>query len=236
MNLQNKLNQLFATERTNNVSVNSVQNIGANISNLTEKIPGGLIGSAAVGGIMELLVNNKSVRQFAGTTATKGGAAILGGLAYKAFKNWQHNPRYEPTLEQQTMVEDRFTSPEDFTPKFELSLIKAMIAAAKADGHIDATEQQRILQAVQQMDVSAQIKGSVFELLQKQTNVEEITRGVNNMVQKSEIYLASCLVINPDHPAKRQFLDELACALQLPPGLAQQIEWQAQQLTSEEAA
>jgi len=34
-----------------------------------------------------LLLGNKSAREIAGKAASYGGAAVLGGLAYKAFQN-----------------------------------------------------------------------------------------------------------------------------------------------------
>ncbi len=50
---------------------------------------GGLAGGAMAGGLVALLLGNKSVRKTATTAAKFGGAAVLGGLAYKAYRNWQ---------------------------------------------------------------------------------------------------------------------------------------------------
>jgi len=79
-----------------------------------------------------------------------------------------------------------------------------MIAAARADGHIDAQEQQRIFQAVEKMDLSSEDKGMVFEgmvfdCLQKDLSIQEFATGISSMELKAEIYLASCLVIDPGH-------------------------------------
>ena len=52
---------------------------------------------------------------------------------------------------------------------------------------------------------------------------------------KAEVYLASCLVITPDHPAERAHLDNLAMALQLPEELSRQLEQQASQALAEAA-
>ncbi len=189
---------------------------------------------------MALLVSNKSARKFAGTAATYGGTALFGSLAYKAYKNWQQNNSNQPAagaVSQQAMAENdtNSTSVNTLTPDFQLALIKAMIAAAKSDGHIDATEQQRIFQAVQQMELSTEMKAMVFDLLRNPISVEEITPGLENMEQKSELYLASCMVINPDHPSEQAHLDNLAVALKLPPDLAQQLQWQVNQVMAEAA-
>ena len=106
--------------------------------------------------------------------------------------------------------------------------IKSMIAAAKADGHIDASEQQRIFNAVEEMELSTEVKGMIFDLLQQPITVEELAAGMDSVEQKTEIYLVACLVIDPDHPSEQAHLDQLEAALKLPEGLAQQLQWQAQ--------
>lgn len=121
------------------------------------------------------------------------------------------------------------------SPDFQLQLIKAMIAAAQADGHIDATEQQRIFTAVEEMDVSTEVKGVIFDLLQQQITVEELAVDAETIEQRSELYLASCLVIDPDHPSEQAHLEQLAAVLELPEGLAQQLQWQAQRAMADAA-
>jgi uncharacterized membrane protein YebE (DUF533 family) len=91
MNLQNLLNQFLGTNGADFSSGNTAQKTGASFNKLSSNIPGGLVGGTAAGGIMALLMGNKSARKFAGKAATYGGAALLGGLAYKAFQNWQQN-------------------------------------------------------------------------------------------------------------------------------------------------
>lgn len=223
MNLQNILGQFMGAD-SGASPAQRPQGVTSALSTLTSNIPGGLAGGAAAGGIMALLMSNKSARKFAGTAATMGGAALLGGLAYKALKNWQQNSQARAGFSQSD-----FTSPAVLSGDFQLTLIKAMIAAAKADGHIDNAEQQRIHEAIDQMDLPAEMRGLVFDLLGRPITVEELAGGAKGMEQKSELYLATCLIIDPDHPAERAHLQQLATALQLPPELAQQLQLQAQQ-------
>ena len=194
---------------------------------------------------MALIMSNKSARKVAGTAAKYGGAAMLGGLAFRAYQNWQSKDpagaqqasasqqaiTSEASFHQQAM-EQQSTASED---AFELTIIKAMIAAARADGHIDAQEQQRIFQAVEKMDLSAQEKGMVFDYLQKDIPIEALANGLGTMELKAEVYLASCLVIDPDHAAERDHLDKLGSALALPKELLQQLELQAHQAYAEAA-
>lgn len=245
MSLNNLLNQfLGSTASSASDNPGQSQGLSQTLSGLASNIPGGLAGGAAAGGIMALLMNNKSARKYAGTAAKYGGAAMLGGLAFKAYKNWQNSdPGASPqastppvpagneaTFHQQAMQHS--TESEN---DFEMSIIKAMIAAARADGHIDAEEQQRIFQTVEKMNMSAQDKGIVFDSLQKDISVEELADGISTMELKAEIYLASCLVIDPDHPAEREHLDKLGAKLALPGELLQQLELQAHQAYAQAA-
>lgn len=244
MSLNNILNQFMgsaaAASEQNSAQVNS-GGFGQTVSNLAGNIPGGLIGGAAAGGAMALLMGNKSARKFAGKAATYGGAALLGGMAFKAFQNWQgHKPGDAATATPHQQPVDpasfhqRAISQQD-NPGInaELVLVKAMVAAAKADGHVDPDEQQKIFKAVETTSLSASEKGLIFEFLQKYIPIFEITDGINTIEMKAEIYLASCLVITPDHPAERTHLDNLAMALQLPTELSRQLEQQAHQAISE---
>ncbi len=240
MNFQNLLNQFIGSSDNASSAGNSAQGIGDALNKLGNHIPGGLAGGAAAGGIMALLMGNKSARKFAGKAAGYGGAALLGGLAYKAYSNWQHNKGSQTTASSGTdsiMAENTgsLTPADTQSPDFQLQLVKSMIAAAKADGNIDSTEQERIFSTVKEMDISTEVTGIIFDLLQQPIEVEEIASGAESIEQKSEIYLAACLVINPDHSSEQAHLDRLASVLDLPEGLAEQLQWQAQRAMSKAA-
>ena len=221
MNLQSIMNQFTGSTTADNTNSQAISN---KLGQVASVLPGGLAGGAIAGGVMALLVGNKSTRKFAGTAATYGGAALLGGLAYKAYKNWQEGKRHTSYI-----TENSFTSPDIMSADYQLTLIKAMIAAARADGHIDASEQQRIYAALEKMDLSMEHKALIFDLLHQPITVSEIALGAINLEQKTELYLVSCMIIDPDHPAERAHLTELAEVLNLPSELAQQLQMQAQQ-------
>lgn len=238
MNIQNLLNQFMGVTNVADTG-NTAQGISGTLNKLTRNIPGGLAGGAAAGGIMALLMSNKSARKFATTAATYGGAALLGGLAYNAYKNWQQGNRDQATHsvspQHDSTMENGFAANDALTSDFELKLIKAMIAAAKSDGHIDTYEQQRIFKTLEQMELSTEMKAMMFDLLNQTISVEELAHGVDDMTLKSELYLASCLVISPDHPLEQAHLDKLAQALELPPSLVAQLQMQASQAINEAA-
>lgn len=238
MSLQNLFNQFMGiADGSAQNARNSTQGIGDAMNKLSSNLPGGLVGGAAAGGIMALLIGNKPARKLAGKVAGYGGAALLGGLAYKAYQNWQQGetgPAGTPTAATSgaTRYADVIEPPERQQPVAELTIIKAMIAAAKSDGHIDATEQDRIFQIMERMDLPNDLKGQVFDLLRQPITVQELAASTQTMEQRSEVYLSSCMVIDLDHPSERGHLNDLAVALNLPRGLTDQLELQAQEVVA----
>jgi uncharacterized membrane protein YebE (DUF533 family) len=239
MNFQNLLNQFTGS---NTSSPSTQHNIKGS------SLGSGLMGGAAAGGVMALLVGSKKGRKFAGKAATVGGAALIGGIAFKAYKNWQqnnqpseavnsgHNTEYNsqhiPAPQYHDSGNQRPAS--EVSQDFQLTLIKAMIGAAKSDGHIDEVEQKRIFDAVEQMSLSSEMKGLVFDLLRQPIYVEELAHNTHGMEQKSEVYLASCLAIDLDNASEHNYLHKLASALGLPMDLADQIKSQAKQALDSE--
>ena len=232
MNLQNLFDQFLGTNSGANGAGDRGQGVGDTLNKMSSNIPGGLVGGAAAGGIMALLIGNKSARKMAKKVAGYGGAAVLGGLAYKAYQNWQQNNSEAAgsgTPETGGLPRESIEPPERQQPVSEMTLVKAMIAAAKSDGHIDAREQERIFQATDQLGLPADMKGMVFDYLREPITVHELALEAGTTEHKSEVYLASCMVIELDHPSERSHLDELAAALNLPRGLTDQLELQARQ-------
>lgn len=228
MTMQNLLNQFLGATRTQIAQDGAAQTLKNTLGNMAGQIPGGLVGGAAAGGVLALLVSNKTARKFAGTAASYGGAALLGGLAYKAYKNWQQtNPVVPATITPQGQ--------QASSPEYQLLLVKAMIGAARADGHIDQQEQQRIFSAIEQMDISTEMKGLIFDLLQRPVSVDELAAGNQSVEQKSELYLASCLIIDVDNWQERAYLNQLASALHLPVDLAKRLQVEAQMAVAQAA-
>jgi uncharacterized membrane protein YebE (DUF533 family) len=194
---------------------------------------GGFVRGAAAGGLLGLLLGGKGVRKMAGGALGYGGAAVLGALALKAYQNYQQKKSPAPV----TMTPEQFAqlSPQalpdaqpaaDGSP-FQLVLIRAMVGAAKADGHVDATEQQRLFGQVEQLGLDAEAKAYVFDLLSRPVDMGSITGAVATPEQGAEVYLASRLAIDVDVPAERAYLDALAARLKLPAELRAQLDAQA---------
>ena len=225
-NIQDLLGQFLGG---NNTSAQSGQNNAAPAQQ-GSSLPGGLMGGAAAGGVVALLLGSKKARKFAGKAAGYGGAAVVGGLAYKALQNWRQAPAQQQPQPQPAQPDwSQAPAAAPVQQGFEMRVITAMIAAAKADGHIDNEEQTRIFDAIEQMQLGPQLKATVLDLLRQPLSVADVASGVEGLEQKAELYTASCLAIDEDDPRERAYLDQLSIALNLPAGLANQIRMQAQQ-------
>ncbi len=215
----------------------------------------GLAGGLAAGGLLGLLVGNKKARKtvgkLAGGAVGLGGAAALGALAHHAYRKWQDQKAQTPPAAFQggatnghaiTNTNSAASLPapdqERFNPSaitgrdgrpFELALVKAMIAAANADGHICGDERQTIVTHVSALPLEDDEKAFVFDALMSPPTLHEIAGLADGPEQAAELYLASRLAIDPDLPAERAYLDGLARNLALPTELVEALESQAAQ-------
>jgi uncharacterized membrane protein YebE (DUF533 family) len=174
-------------------------------------------GGAVAGGLLGLLLGGK-VRKLAGNALGYGGAAALGALALQAYQNYQQKQQGggAAILDDLDSTALPHTRPAADGSPFELVLVRAMVGAAKADGHIDATEQKRLFAEVERLGLDADAKAYVFDLLTHDVDLDSIARAASTPEQGAEAYLAARLAIDADQPAERAYLDSLAARLKLP--------------------
>ena len=230
MNIQSLLSQ-FASSQHQMQQRDSAAHDSDPLSAITSMLPGGLAGGAAAGGVMALLLGSKSARKIAGNVMTIGGTALLGGLAYKAYDNWKQN---KPLAQTESITNDDVERAQSVIPDaasqatpLNLILVKSMIAAAKADGHLDSQEQKNIFEAVEKMQLSSEQKATVLDAMSRSISVQELAESVSEDHHKAEVYLAALLAIDVDHEDERAYLNALAVALKLPEGLPAYLEEQA---------
>jgi uncharacterized membrane protein YebE (DUF533 family) len=173
----------------------------------------GFAGGAVAGGLLGLLLGGD--RRRGGGLLAYGGAAVLGALALKAYENYQRQQAGGGATIAASGVMPHAQPAADGSP-FELALVRAMVGAAKADGHIDATEQQRLFAEVERLGLDAEAKAYVFDLLKVDVDVASLVAAVRTPEQGAELYLAARLAIDADQPAERAYLDTLATRLGLP--------------------
>lgn len=193
---------------------------------------GGLGGGAVAGGLVALLLGTKGGRKLGKNAVKYGGMALIGGLAYKAYRDYQSRqhgqaPASAPSgmSGEPDVIEAPQGSP--FSPEkapggagsFSLAILRAMISAAKADGYIDPDEQSRIFAKVDELGLGAEEKAFVMDELRSPLDIEQIVAAATSEEAAAELYAASLLAVDPDHPAEKAYLQMLAARLNLPEGL-----------------
>ncbi len=152
--------------------------------------------------------------------AAGGGAmAILGTLALSALQNARAGGSGMPGAGFAAGAPSQQEIASVASEEGERLVLRAMIAAAKADGQVDPTEMDRILGQLKPNEVSESERRFVLDELLKPLDVAEIARAVNTPAQAAEVYAASLLAIDIDTDGEREYLRNLAAALRLDPGV-----------------
>ena len=150
-----------------------------------------------------------------------GGLAMLASLAFSAMKNAGQAPNkpFRGMLEPETEA-DRQALDNDAQV-----IVKAMIAAAKADGRIDKAEMEKIAGKLEAGGLTAEEKQLFLTEAQKPLDINEIIASAQGQPEMgAQIYAASLLAIEVDTPEERQYLDQLASGLGLNSAVVNHIE------------
>ena len=94
-------------------------------------------------------------------------------------------------------------------------LIRAMIAAANADGVIDSEERNRILKKLETADLSDQEHSFIVKELLSPAGLEDIVAQVKSPEMAKMVYTVSLLAIEVDTDAERAYMKTLAQQLSL---------------------
>jgi uncharacterized membrane protein YebE (DUF533 family) len=177
------------------------------------------------GGVLGLLLGDKRVRKFGGKALAYGGAAALGALAFRAYSNWQQQkaaagaaPAPQPAQFLPAPAEDH-----------SRAVLKALIAAAKSDGHIDARERGLIEEKLASLADDPALRSWIDHEVSRPLDPADVAAAAGSMEVASEIYLVSVLAVDTASFMERAYLDALAAQLKLPPDLRTQLETEARQ-------
>ena len=185
----------------------------------------------ATGAIAAVLLGTGAGRALTGTALKAGGLAAIAGLAYKAYQNYQsgNQPGAAKTGEPELLPPPSDTS---FHPsqapqgeaEFALTLVRAMISAARADGHIDEAERGKIADRLKLAGLDAEAESWLVSELERPVDLDGLVASAQTDAQKVELYTASRLAIEPETRAERGYLDMLAGRLKLPDPLVDHVE------------
>ena len=175
--------------------------------------------------VLGLLLGSIRGRKFGGQALTYGGLAALGVLAYKAYGNWQASQGKAPEHPPQTIDRVEPVQVEEHSQ----AILKALVAAAKADGHIDERERQMIEGELSQLKQDPPLQQWLQNELNKPLDPAEVARAATTPEIGAEMYLASLILVDEEVFGERAYLDELARQLKLEPGLKAELEAQVKQ-------
>ena len=194
-------------------------NILGNINNDTLK---GFGGGVAATGLLSLLMGKKG---FGSNALQLGSMAALGALAYNAWKNYQGGQAAPASAAQGQFIPAEERSQAQTAQASELT-IKAMIAAAAADGRIDTAESSAILAQIgtENAEARAWLEQQIHNPPTPQSLAAEVG---NDPALAAEIYLASRIVCGDLERKEIVYLHKLAEALHLDDALVEKLEHQA---------
>lgn len=183
-------------------------------------------GAALGGGALGLLLGSKSGRKMGGKILTYGGLAALGVVAYKAYSNWQQQ-QGSAVSQAQPQTLDRIPAPQ--AEQHCHGVLRAIIGAAKADGHIDDRERELIDNEVARLTSDGVLIQWFDAELKKPLDPADIASSATTPEMAAEMYLASILVADEQSFMEKAYLTELAQQLKLAPALKAELEQQAKQ-------
>ncbi len=195
---------------------------------------GKLGAGAAAGGILSLLLGSKRSQSMGGSALKYGSIAALGAVAFKAYNHWQEQQAQQA---QQAPHPDAVSTPSTSrsTPtltapaveEHSQALLKAMIGAAKSDGHLDEREQGLIQAELDRFPANAPERRWMEQELRCPLDPAEVARAATTPELAAQMYLASVAMVDDTTFMERAYLDELARQLKLAPELKAELESQA---------
>ena len=176
---------------------------------------GGLLGGAGGGG---------GTTQGRSSGTNYAALASLGMMAFQAYQAWQRNQASAPQQAPQT-VDQLLAGPQ--IEAHSHAVLRALIAAAKADGRIDDNEKQMISTEIGRHTNDPDLQQWLDAEVAKPLDAADFAEFAGDPAVAAEVYLASVMLVDDQQDAERNYLDDLAGQLHIDPQLQLQLEQQA---------
>lgn len=230
------------------------------ISNNLPQGKAGMLGAAGVGGLLGALFGgSKSVQRTAKNAAVIGGSAALAALAYKMYQNWsQGKQASQGQAPQGYGAGQGYGAPQGYgaasggfgaassdNPFADYNaqqapamlsndtgklVLKAMVFAARADGHIDPSEQEVILSTAKNVTNDPNFNQLIRDYLNEPLDPKSLAAQVSSREQALDLYRLSAAAIVADNQAEQNYLNALASALGLDGSTKLQLDQESAQL------
>ena len=189
-------------------------------------------GMVAAGAVAALLAGTRTGRHLARLAMKAGVVAVIAGLAYQAYRNYRNGSQPANPIDGGAFV--LMSAPQDtaFHPMrlpegeeaFALVLARAMIAAARVDGVIDASEHRLTLDRMRASGMDDDVEAFLSREFSRPVDLEELIAAARSDAQKIELYVASRVAVDAVSDGERRHLEWLAKRLKLPQALVQHVE------------
>lgn len=186
---------------------------------------GSLINSGAMGGIAASLLGNKKGGVSWLKTALMAGA---GSMLWKKLSERMEEQAAKPNsgfVPSGSQSQTQAAVPND---QSATRLVRALVFAAKSDGHIDAQEKAAINEQVRSMNLGRTAEDMVRQAMNEPLDPRLVADGVTNPQEALQLYSLSAAVIDPDQFMEKNYLDALAQSLNIPEDVKRQINEQIQ--------
>lgn len=192
---------------------------------LRNPVAGGAVGGLAGSLLGGLLTGKGGGKKLAKTAVKAGGLALVGAVAWKAWQQYQASQQQAGGVGAPAggvALPAAFDLEKQAGPA--LTVLRAMVAAARADGVVEPVERARILDRLQGAALPAAEQQYVLDLLDQPLDLDAVVRGVATPELAAEVYAASALAVHPASRVERGYLDLLGARLGLPPELAGELD------------
>jgi len=190
---------------------------------------GSTSGSGGLGDLLGGLGGMLGGAPAGGSTPTRSGAsnyaalASLGMMAFQAYQAWQQQQASAPQQALQTV--DQLSGAD--VEAHSHAVLRAMIAAAKADGRIDEKEELLISTEIKRHTDDPDLQQWLDAEVARPLDARDFAEYAGDPAVAAEVYLASVMLVDDQQDAERNYLDDLAAELGIEPELQLHLEQQA---------
>lgn len=182
-----------------------------------------IMGASSLGGLAGALFGGKrsnGINGGAGNSAGAGGglgsiikgALLAGGgaMLWNKYKDRiRENVSGDPAARRRVAAD---SVPEERAER----MIRALVYATKADGHVDEDEKDAIAAEVSKLGLGETANQVVQSAMNEPIDPEKLARGVVDEEEALQIFTVSCAAVNIDSFMERNYLTALAQALHIP--------------------
>lgn len=191
---------------------------------LNSPAAGGAAGGLAGSLLGNVLAGKGGGKKLAKTAVKAGGLALVGAIAWQAWQQYQARQAggVAPAPAGQVPLPAAFDLEHQQGPA--LAVLRAMVAAARADGVIEPLERARILDRLQAAALPPADQQYVLDLFDQPPDLDAIARAAGTPELAAEVYAAAALAVYPPSRVERSYLDLLGARLRLEPALADELD------------